>query len=211
MPGVCGLTAADALLESAVSTFWKSFPEFDVCSVRFAPWSTADCRFGDYRDAHTESRCGLMHPAAALKALEGILADDAMRGAPRGKHSAFAICLRRRGEALQSTRAPSRRQSAAQRVEAAGADAASRSEVEAAIREAVEALVGVADISESEPLMDQGMTSSSAVALSTELEEILQREGIPATLVFDCVSLSGIFEYVRELEGIDDDGELSSV
>ena len=65
------------------------------------------------------------------------------------------------------------------------------------VLDAASALLGSSELSTSEPIMDQGMTSALAVAMSSELEHAFGLE-LPATLVFDYPNLDDMSRAIHE-------------
>ena len=220
VPGLCGLSVADALLESAATQLWRKNPDMVVKTVRWTPWSggvrNGDSCFGDARDAHVVQKAGIMGLRSAYEALERILWCDGQTVEDQEGPPVYSVVAWDHAQALQL--APFAQEEEFEKPLISERGQLDRVPLEKsryfkrtdigveekdAIRAAVSAIIGVSasDVIDDAPLMEQGLTSSGAVALTTELSDLLGQD-LPATLCFDYPNLSSMYEYFAD----DDDG-----
>merc|ERR1711972_453065 len=69
------------------------------------------------------------------------------------------------------------------------------------IKEVALAIIGEDDVEVDTPLMEAGVTSSTAVILKDELAQEIPGVKLPPTLIFDYPSISAISEYIMEKVG----------
>merc|ERR1719183_563214 len=75
-------------------------------------------------------------------------------------------------------------------------------QVAAKVREVALAIIGEGDELDADtPLMEAGLTSSTAVVLKDEVSEEIPGVTLPPTLIFDYPSVSAIAEFVMEKLG----------